>query len=85
MRADLQVLAERVRQYQQQMLKEEEAYVDVSSCIVQNTVVQTLREHLVCRSYKSSTSHKKISSLTLRFASAIFHSHLQQTKYFHVV
>ena len=30
MRADLQVLAERVRQYQQQMLEEEDAYVDVS-------------------------------------------------------
>ena len=56
MRADLQVLAERVRQYQQQMLEEEDAYVDVSnsldaacahgfSCIVWNTVVQTLMEH----------------------------------------
>lgn len=56
MRADLQVLAERVRQYQQQMLEEEDAYVDVSyslhaacahgfSCIVRNTVVQTLMEH----------------------------------------
>ena len=33
MRADLQALAERVRQYQQQMLEEEEAYVDVSSSL----------------------------------------------------
>ena len=56
MRADLQVLAERVRQYQQQMLEEEDAYLNVSSslhaacahgfsCIVRDTVVQTLIEH----------------------------------------
>ena len=31
MRANLQVLAERVRQYQQQMLTDEDAYMNVSS------------------------------------------------------
>ena len=71
MRANLQVLAERVRQYQQQMLTEEDAYMDVSSSASSlcpwDLAVQNI---LVCRSYTSLTSHKEIISLTLRFTSA---------------